>query len=130
MTTRGRLDTGSVIVGDRLVLSPPACALLAPTLRNAIRCTVNPSPTAVQVVSQVELLGRTAGFRGRAETTSAADQPRLSRDLDTTAAARLLECSTRNVRYLAEFGRIPAHWDGHWKFSLEAILTYAAQRRR
>ena len=45
--------------------------------------------------------------------------------IDTPEAARILGCSTRNVRYLAGAGRLPGHQvAGRWHFHREDVLVF------
>jgi excisionase family DNA binding protein len=45
--------------------------------------------------------------------------------IDTAEAAKLLGCSPRNVRYLADRGRIPGHRvAGRWTFHRDDVLVF------
>ena len=121
----------NVIVGRHAVLNPRQCAAIAPTLRSAVNCAINPSPGVVQLVSAIELLGRRAAFSGSAEADAGGHAGCSEHVLTSTTAADILGITPRGVRDLAERGRLPACWHKRsWRFTLEAVLQYAAQRRR
>jgi len=120
-----------LIVGNHAVLTPRHCAAIAPTLRTAVNCKINPSPALVQLVSAIELLGRRAAFSGSAEVGTGGDAGCSEHVLTSNTVADMLGITPRGVRDLAERGRLPACWHQRsWRFSLDAVLRYAAQRRR
>jgi len=117
----------NVIVGRHAVLNPRQCAAIAPALRESLRRAVNPAPSTVQIVSQIELLGR----RGSTEPECGCGAEESRHALTTNAAARQLGISTRAVRLAVERGALEACWHKRsWRLSLTAVLEYDAQRRR
>lgn len=128
MSTRGRLDRGSQVSGGLLVVSPAMCALLAPPLCAALRAWPAPPPEVVQVVSQVENLGRAhLASVGSGEVRSAMGTAGSGHDLTAAAAADLLGCTTRNVRDRAQRGTLPGHRSRRgWSFAVVDVLAARA----
>lgn len=124
------MSTTTCIIGHHLVLDARWCARISPVLRTALNRTVAPSPDLVQLVSEVELVGRLPQLNGSAEVECGCEGGELAHALDTRKAADLLGITRRGVRDLAQRGTLPACWhERSWRFSLGAVLEYADDRR-
>jgi hypothetical protein len=111
-------------------------ALLADVLDTACR-TMRPSARVADLARRLrQTVDRAApasdGANGSANARAPQPDPGDIRahDLLTAGdAARVIECTTANIRYLREHGHLPAHRAGsRWLYPAAAVVDYAERR--